>query len=121
MTRNTTRRVEVAVPVTAPDLREHLEQMFRDQLRDTAKGRIQQPDGAYVHAQAQNQPFNAQEHFCDQAYSGAWALSKPEPPKPAPKPKTVKASPAKPAPAPKKAAPVRKPKRGLLGRLIGRD
>ena len=76
MTRNTTRRVEVAVPVYDGDLRAHLEQMFHDQLRDTAKGRVQQPDGAYL--RREGEPFNSQEHFCDQAYSGAWALPRPE-------------------------------------------
>ncbi len=122
MTRNTTRRVEVAVPVHDPDLRSHLEEMFADQLRDTAKGRVQQPDGTY--ARAQGEPFNAQEHFCDQAYAGAWALEKPEPVSepPAPKPKTIKAE-KRPAPkVDKKApAPVRKTRRGLLGRIISRD
>ena len=114
MTRNTTRRVEVAVPVRDPDLRSHLEQMFRDQLRDTAKGRVQRPDGSYV--RAEGEPFNAQEYFCTQAYAGAWAL---EQPKPAPKPGPVKAAPAN---TPKKpAAAVRKTRRGLLGRIIGRD
>ena len=112
MTRNTTRRVEVAAPVDDPALRAHLENMFADQLRDTAKGRIQLPDGSYV--RALGDPFNAQEHFCDQACSGAWAL------KPA-----VKAAPEKPRmarAAPKKpAAAVKKTRRGLLGRIIKRD
>ena len=122
MTRNTTRRVEVAVPVRDTALREHVENMFRDQLRDTAKGRVQQPNGTYVRAQGD---FNSQEHFCDQAYAGEWALAEPqskpepEPPKPAAKPV------AKAAPAPQtqagKTPQVRKTRRGLLGRLIGRD
>ena len=122
MTRNTTRRVEVAVPVRDAALREHVEGMFRDQLRDTAKGRLQQLDGTYVRAQGD---FNSQEHFCDQAYAGEWAWVKPqpeplpEPPKPVPKSRTVPAKPA-PAPAPKPVQ-VRKTRRGLLGRLIGRD
>ena len=29
----------------------HLEQMFADELRDTAKGRLQQPDGSYIRAE----------------------------------------------------------------------
>lgn len=129
MTRNTTRRVEVAIPVRDPALREHVENVFRDQLRDTAKGRVQQPDGTY--ARAQGEPFNSQEHFCDQAYAGEWALERPplepqpEPPKPAAKPKTVPArqtAPVQPTPAVKaKPVPVRKTRRGLLGRIIGRD
>ena len=121
MTRNTTRRVEVAAPVDDPALRAHLEAMFADQLRDTAKGRVQQPDGSYV--RAQGEPFNAQEHFCDQAYSGEWALEQPRPePKPAfkPAPAPEKRPVAKGAPK-KPPAAVRKTRRGLLGRIIGKN
>ena len=121
MTRNTTRRVEVAVPVNAPALRAHLEEMFAAQLRDTAKGRVQQPDGSYV--RAQGEPFNAQEYFCDQARAGVWALERPETePKPAVKP--VSAPEKRPAAkaAPKKpAVTVKKTRRGLLGRLIRKN
>ena len=121
MTRNTTRRVEVAVPVRDPQLRAHLEEMFACQLRDTAKGRVQQPDGAYV--RQSGEPFNAQEHFCDQAYAGDWTLEQPqaEPPQPALKPKPVKAPPAAPKTAKKPAAAIRKTRRGLLGKLIKKD
>ncbi len=121
MTRNTTRRVEVAVPVNAPALRAHLEEMFAAQLRDTAKGRVQQPDGSYV--RAQGEPFNAQEYFCDQARAGVWALERPKAePKPAVKPGSApeKRPAAKGAPK-KPAAAVRKTRRGLLGRIIRRD
>lgn len=72
MTRNTTRRVEVAAPVRDAALKAHLEEMFRLELVDTAKGRIQRPDGSYV--RAEGEPFNSQEYFCDQAYGGAWAV-----------------------------------------------
>ena len=124
MTRNTTRRVEVAVPVRDPDLCARLEEMFADQLRDTAKGRLQQPDGEYV--RREGEPFNAQEHFCDQAYAGAWALERPrepEPPKPAPAPAAgaEKRPDPKPAAKPRKPPAVRKTRRGLWGRIIGRN
>ena len=123
MTRNLSRRVEVAAPVNDPDLRAHLEEMFAVQLRDTAKGRVQRPDGVYV--RAEGEPLNSQEYFCDRAYAGDRALKKPEP-KPAPKPAR------RPAPAPEKrpaakeppkkpAAPAKKPRQGLLGRLLGWD
>ena len=137
MTRNTTRRVEVAAPVYDPDLRGQLERMFADELLDTAKGRVQQPDGTY--ARAAGEPFNSQEHFCDQAYSGAWALPgapKREAAPPAPKParpvlsKPAPARPARPDP-PQKAAVPAAPKRanvrinarlpGVLGRIFKRD
>ena len=104
MTRNTTRRVEVAAPVRDPDLCARLEQVFQDQLRDTAKGRVQQPDGAYI--RAQGELFNSQEWFCDQAYCGAWArpaLQKPAPP-----------------PQKQPAVKVRVRPAGLLGRLFRR-
>ena len=149
MTRNTTRRVEVAAPVNDPNLRAHLEQMFADQLRDTAKGRVQQPDGGYV--RVEGEPFNSQEYFCDQAYGGAWALPRLKAPeksrsaaRPIPKPMPVTAKkpapsaapPKKPAPSaapPKKPAPNAAPpaqkrpavkvqarRTGLLGRIFGR-
>ena len=121
MTRNTTRRVEVAVPVNAPALRAHLEEMFAAQLRDTAKGRVQQPDGSYV--RAQGEPFNAQEYFCDQARAGVWALERPKAePKPAVKPGSApeKRPAAKGAPK-KPAVTVKKTRRGLLGRLIRKN
>ena len=135
MTRNTTRRVEVAAPVRDSDLRARLEQMFQDQLRDTAKGRVQQPDGSY--ARAQGEAFNSQEWFCDQAYAGAWALPalqapppppRAEQPRPAPEmpkrpPSQAKPLPVKTPPAPQKrpAVKVQVRRTGLLGRLFGRD
>ena len=136
MTRNTTRRVEVAAPVYDPALRAQLERMFADELLDTAKGRVQQPDGTYT--RAAGDPFNSQEHFCDQAYSGAWALPgarKKETPPPAPKPaqpaltRTAPAQPARSAPPQKEAAAAAVPAQrrtvkiharlpGVLGRLF---
>ena len=141
MTRNTTRRVEVAVPVYDPNLRAQLERMFADELLDTAKGRVQQPDGTYV--RASGKPFNSQEYFFGQAYSGAWALSgapgkeaAPPAPKPA-QPALTRPAPAKPAQpdSPRKeavsAAQAAAPKRsaikirarlpGVLGRIFRQD
>ena len=114
MTRNTTRRVEVAVPVYDPGIQERLLQMFQDQLRDTAKGRVQQSDGSYL--RAQGAPFNAQEHFCDQA--GERMPSQPRPvsgPEPQP---ARQSAPAKKKIPPAKPVPVKKTHRSLLGRII---
>ena len=131
MTRNTTRRVEVAAPVMDPDLRAHLEHMFQDQLRDTAKRRVQQPDGRY--ARQSGEPFNSQEYFCGQAYSGAWALPglrekapgapKPRPAPPAPPRREAKPMPVQTAQPPQKrpAVKIQARRTGLLGRLLGRD
>ncbi len=134
MTRNTTRRVEVAAPVCNSELRTHLEQMFSDQLRDTAKGRIQQPDGAY--ARAQGKLFNSQEYFCEQAYGGAWALAPLPAEEKRPVSKSASAAEKRPAaktvpakqPSSAKQVPVSVPHRkqdgprhsGLLGRILGR-
>ncbi len=71
MTRNTTRRVEVAVPLLDETIRRRVETMFFDQLSDTAKLRQQQPDGSYRHIQEGLSSFNSQESFSDLAYSGA--------------------------------------------------
>ncbi len=111
MTRNTTRRVEVAAPVRDAALRTHLEEMFRLELADTAKGRLQQPDGSYI--RREGEPFNSQEYFCDQAYGGAWAVDGAE---------TAQ------APAQKEEPPITRPddkpsarKGGFWGRLFGRE
>ncbi len=127
MTRNTTRRVEVAAPVRDPHLRAQLVGMFRDQLRDAAKRRLQLPSGEYVHVEGE--PFNAQEEFCAQAGSGAWALPglREEKQTPPPVPKSP-APPRQPtlkpkAPSAKKlpAVRVQTPRAGLLGRIFKRD
>ncbi len=133
MTRNTTRRVEVAIPVCDGALRSHLEQVFRDQLRDTAKGRVQLPNGDYV--RRDGELFNSQEYFCDQAYSGAWTLpglQKTPTPKPAKQPSVpLERRPASsvrpgayvtapPASKPRPTVKVKAKRSGLLGRLLGR-
>ena len=85
MTRNTTRRVEVAVPLLDEDIRLRVESMFLDQLSDTAKLRQQQPDGVYRHIQEGLSSFNSQESFSDRAYSGAPQEADPEIPAEAPR------------------------------------
>ena len=117
MTRNTMHRVEVAAPVYDSDLKDRTVEIFFDQLRDTVKLRVQQPDGVYVHQTGE--PFNAQEYFCDKAYSGAWAP--PAPDRPVEQPDDHPAEqqpdgrlaeqPAAPSPIPAKApsAPARTP------------
>ncbi|MGM9522145.1 MAG: polyphosphate kinase 1 [Oscillospiraceae bacterium] len=84
MTRNTMRRVEVAVPVYDDDIRHHVERMFFEQLSDTAKLRVQQPDGVYVHVAGEGTPFNSQEHFYEEAYSGAWVMKQAQEPEKVP-------------------------------------
>ena len=72
MTRNTTRRVEVAVPIEDVDLRARIQEMFITMLSDNVKAREQQPDGTYVClTPEENTPLNSQEYFFDVAYAAA--------------------------------------------------
>ena len=72
MTRNTTRRVEVAIPIENVDLRARIQEMFITMLSDNVKAREQQPDGTYVRlTPEENAPLNSQEYFFDAAYAAA--------------------------------------------------
>ena len=72
MTRNTTRRVEVAVHIENVDLRARIQEMFITMLSDNVKAREQQPDGTYVRlTPEENAPLNSQEYFFDAAYAAA--------------------------------------------------
>ncbi|MCD7864549.1 MAG: polyphosphate kinase 1, partial [Clostridiales bacterium] len=63
MTRNTTRRVEVAVPVMDPEIREQVLHIFRVLMKDNVKARVQQADGRYIRVQPDGEPLSAQEYF----------------------------------------------------------
>ncbi|MDO4938411.1 MAG: polyphosphate kinase 1, partial [Lachnospiraceae bacterium] len=71
MTRNTTRRVEVGVPVLNARIRAQLLKMFRLMLSDTCKLRVQQDDGTYVKVVSDGKPFNSQEYFAESSYRRA--------------------------------------------------
>ncbi|MCD8118659.1 MAG: polyphosphate kinase 1 [Lachnospiraceae bacterium] len=73
MTRNMLRRVEIAAPIYDEALKERLRTMFNTMLHDTVNGRIQRPDGTYVHCEpAENEyPVNSQEQFYTEAYVAA--------------------------------------------------
>lgn len=70
MTRNTLRRVEVAVPIKDEELRDRLRRMFRIMLEDNVKARVQLPDGSYEHVRRPKgeEPLNSQEFFFEKAY-----------------------------------------------------
>ena len=70
MTRNTLRRVEVAVPIKDEALRDRLRAMFRIMLEDNVKARVQLADGSYRHVSRPEgeEPLNSQEYFYAQAY-----------------------------------------------------
>lgn len=76
MTRNTMRRIEVAVRVESDALRHRISQMFAKMMADNVKGRRMKPDGTYVHRQARKNLLNSQEYFYSQAYEAAEAVLK---------------------------------------------
>lgn len=63
MTRNTTRRVEVAAPVYDEDIKKRVLHIFNVIMSDNVKARIQMADGQYVRAAAEGEPLNAQQYF----------------------------------------------------------
>ena len=68
MSRNTTRRVEVAAPILDPEIRRRIREMFRVMMHDNVKGRVQQNDGTYLkRTPGLTAPLNAQEHFLEEA------------------------------------------------------
>lgn len=71
MTRNTTRRVEVGVPVLNARIRAQLLKMFQVMLSDTCKLRVQQDDGTYIKVISEGKPFNSQEYFAENSYRRA--------------------------------------------------
>ena len=66
MTRNLTRRVEIACPVHDVYLREQLEWILDSQLRDTAKASALLPDGSYCRKHSAV-PFDSQNYFMQQS------------------------------------------------------
>ncbi len=95
MTRNTTRRVEIAAPVLDEALKERLIDYFKVQFSDNVKAREQLSDRSYIHVSNDSMPLDAQKHFTAEAYAN---VPKPKPPEP---------------PAPRK-------KKGILARIFGR-
>ncbi len=63
MTRNTTRRVEVAVPLLDPDIRARVLGIFRTLMADNVKARVQCSDGSYVRVKTEGASVNAQALF----------------------------------------------------------
>lgn len=63
MTRNTTRRVEVAAPIYDDEIRERVLHIFHVLMEDNVKARIQRADGSYVHAKTEEEPLMAQSYF----------------------------------------------------------
>ena len=71
MTRNTTKRVEVATPVYSPELKEHILESFNLMLRDNVKASVLKSDGNYYHRDGGDIQLNSQEYFYADAYRKA--------------------------------------------------
>lgn len=71
MTRNTTRRVEVAAPVLDNALKDRLTDYFNVQFSDNVKAREMLSDRSYIHVSNDNMPLDAQKHFIAEAYANA--------------------------------------------------
>lgn len=81
MTRNLDKRVEIAWPVTDPDLKAKVMHYFGTMLSDTAKLRELRPDGTYTElcrfvpkdeaGTPVARPFDAQDHLIKEAYIAA--------------------------------------------------
>lgn len=71
MTRNTTKRVEVAAPVYDPELKERILESFNLMLRDNVKASVLKSDGNYYHRDGRDIQLNSQEYFYADAYRKA--------------------------------------------------
>ena len=71
MTRNTVKRIEVAAPILDAKIRRTVWNIFRKQLDDTVKARVQQPDGKYVRRGGKRKALDTQIYFYEQAYAAA--------------------------------------------------
>ena len=71
MTRNTVRRVEVAVPVLDEKLKERLDWMFETMMNDDEKGKCLTAKGTYVDRNLNEVKLNSQDLFYAMAYSNA--------------------------------------------------
>lgn len=71
MTRNTLKRVEVAAPVYAPELKARIMGIFGILMSDTASARLMLPDGSYKRLREGADNLCAQEKLYDMAYENA--------------------------------------------------
>ncbi len=72
MTRNTIRRVEVAVPIYDNEIKEKVFRYFKTQVNDNVKGRVLQSNGTYKKQKQDDfDTIDAQQIFFDEAYKNA--------------------------------------------------
>ncbi|MBR1864672.1 MAG: polyphosphate kinase 1 [Ruminococcus sp.] len=101
MTRNTTRRVEVAAPVTDEEIRKRILDLFETQMNDNVKARDMQPDGTYTRKAPDGPRIDAQSRLFAEAYANV--------PMPKPAPRDVSAQEEKNVPT-DQTLPLEKPK-----------
>ncbi|MDE6595558.1 MAG: polyphosphate kinase 1, partial [Oscillospiraceae bacterium] len=71
MTRNTLRRVEVAVPIYDNHVRNRIMHIFDVLIRDNVKARKMASDGNYSHVKTEGEPVDSQAAFIKEAYENA--------------------------------------------------
>ena len=128
MTRNTTRRVEVGVPVLDGEIKKRVLEYFDIQMHDNVKARVMNSDGIYVRAADSAVKCCAQEKFIAMAYENAPPLVTAPPPQPVQPVQTVQTAqpvqtvvqtvqqPVQPAPTVQPIQPVPE-KKGLWARI----
>ncbi|MCR4961607.1 MAG: polyphosphate kinase 1 [Lachnospiraceae bacterium] len=73
MTRNTTRRVEVAAPIYDKEIKQRIIDIFKVYLKDNAKAKRLGADRNYVKIKDDASVLNVQEYFCNEAKKKAEA------------------------------------------------
>lgn len=71
MTRNTTRRVEVAAPIKDENIKNRVLDYFKSEMNDNVKAREMLPDGNYEHVKAEGPLLDSQKHFYAESYANA--------------------------------------------------
>lgn len=69
MTRNTTRRVEVAVPIWDEAIKKRICYLFDTMMKDDEKGKEQNSAGQYMDRIINETKLNSQELFYQEAYN----------------------------------------------------
>lgn len=67
MPRNLFRRVETVFPITAPGMKEHVDEILAWFWKDNVKSKTMQPDGTYKLRETDEPPFDAQAEFIAEA------------------------------------------------------
>ena len=103
MTRNTTRRVEVAAPILDEEIKKRVLDLFETQMHDNVKARVMGADGIYTRAKQEGAPVDAQSRLFAESYANV-PVKRPAPAVPAaPQPAPLPEQPQEPAPVKKKS------------------